>query len=158
MAAYSYSYRVRGLFKTPAEVAGRVCQSLQDSDAGLTPRTLLDASRAEDAPLHNEFEWRDDVAAERFRLHQAHNIIRNIVILPITTEEETPKADRAFICTPGGKSAYVSLNSALTNEKWREHMLTEARRELGYFAQKYRRIKELAGVLNEIDKVLDDAM
>ena len=66
MAAFEckYSYRVPGLQKAPAEVTGRVFEELANSEGGLSPRTLVDASRDENAPLHNEFEWRDDVAAE----------------------------------------------------------------------------------------------
>lgn len=155
MAAFSYSYRIPGLMKASAEVAGKECQRLQDSVEGLTPETLLDASRSEKAPLHDEFEWRDDVAAERFRLRQAQDIIRNIVIVECKDGEATTKVDRAFVSTPGGRSIYVSLQSAITNDDWRNHLLAEARRELGWFAQKYRRIKELAGVVQEIDKVLN---
>ena len=66
MAAFEcrYSYRVPGLQKAPAEVTGRVFEALANSESGLSPRTLVDASRDVNAPLHNEFEWRDDVAAE----------------------------------------------------------------------------------------------
>ena len=156
MAAFSYTYRVPGLYKTPAEIAGSVCQQLQNSADGLTPRTLLDASRDVNAPLHKEFEWRDDVAAEKYRLRQAQGIIQNIVVVEITKADEVPKADRAFVCTPGGKSAYVSLQSALTNDKWREYLLGEAKREMQSFEQKYRRIKELAGVMEAIDEALDN--
>lgn len=155
MAAYSYSYRVPGLQKVSADVAGAECQRLDESEQGLSPVTLLDASRDERAPLHGEFEWRDDVAAEKYRLDQAAGIIRNIVIVPVTTEDAVPQASRAFVCTPGGKSVYVSMQSAMTNDDYRNHLLSEARKEMGYFAQKYRRLTELAGVMAAIDEVLE---
>lgn len=155
MAAFSYSYRVHGINKTPADVVGGVCQRLQDSGEGLSPETLLNASRAENAPLHGEFEWDDKIAGEKYRLNQAGDLIRNLIIVPVTTEEKAPPPSRAFVSTPGGKSVYVSIRSALSTDAWRDHLLKEARREMGSFVQKYRRLKELAGVISEIENYLD---
>lgn len=152
MAAFSYSYKTQGLFKTPADVAGRVCQQLQESEKGLTPATLLEASRSIDAPLHVEFEWDNDVAAEKYRLNQAQKIIQNIVIVTDTVDGAEAHQDRAFVITPGGRTNYVSLQSALSNDEWRKHLLAEAKRELMNFTQKYRRFQELANVNAAIDE------
>lgn len=146
MAAFSYEYRTPGLYKTPADVAGAICQQLSDSEAGLSPATLLEASRADDAPLHGEFEWRDDVAAEKYRLSQAQGIIRNLRIV-ITRVDGTEQKERSFVVTPDRNSTYVPLQSALTNEVWRSHLLQQAREDMELFQKKYGRLTELADVL-----------
>lgn len=145
MAAFTYEYRVPGLFKAPAEVAGAICQQLTDSATGLSPATLLDASRDSTAPLHDEFEWRDDVAAEKYRLGQAQKIIQNLRIV-VTRQDGTEEKERSFVITPGGKSAYVTLNAAFTNEEWRSNLLKQAREDAEVFLAKYRRLEELADV------------
>ena len=63
MAAYMYEYRVKGLVKAPAQVAGEIMEQLEQSEQGLSPASLLDASRDESAPLHGEFECRTGVPA-----------------------------------------------------------------------------------------------
>lgn len=153
MAAFSYTYKVPGLYKTPAEVAGAICQQLQDSKAGLSPATLLDASRDPDAPLHDEFEWRDDVAAEKFRLSQAQGLIRNICIVTKRADGSMVK-DRQFVSAPGGQTQYVALQSALNREDWTEHLLEQARGECKAFLAKYRRLQALAGISSAMEEFL----
>lgn len=155
MAAFEckYSYRVPGLQKAPAEVTGKVFEELANSEKGLSPRTLVDASRDVNAPLHNEFEWRDDVAAEKYRLTQAQGIITNLRI--VTVQADGSKAlDRAFVVKPGGESQYVFIQNALSREDWRDHLLEEARRECKAFLGKYRRIKALAGIVDSMEQFL----
>lgn len=155
MAAFEckYSYRVPGLQKAPAEVTGKVFEELANSEKGLSPRTLVDASRDVNAPLHNEFEWRDDVAAEKYRLTQAQGIITNLRI--VTVQADGSKAlDRAFVVKPGGESQYVFIQNALSREDWRDHLLEEARRECKAFLGKYRRLQALAGVVNSMEQFL----
>lgn len=154
MAAFTYEFHVKGLQKNPVEVVGKVLDDLTNSPGGLTDQTLLDASRPEDAPLHNEFEWNDGKAAERYRLIQAQNIIRNVYVVYTNTENERKK-DRAYVPIPGGQTAYVTLQSALTNEEWKRNLLASARRDAESFVAKYRRLEELADVNNALTAFLD---
>ena len=151
----AFVYKVPGLNKAPADVAGRVCQELEGSAEGLTPKTLLDASRDESAPLHGEFEWDDGVAAEKYRLDQARSLIRNICIIT-EKSDGTKVTDRQFVITPGGRSQYVALGAALSNEKWHDNLLEQARRECQNFIGKYRRLKELTGVTGAMESFLKE--
>ena len=151
MSAYIYEYRCKGLQKAPAQVAGEIMEQLEQSEAGLSPASLLDASRDENAPLHNEFEWRDDVAAEQYRLTQAGGIIRNVYRISVETQEQSPV--RAFVSTGERKQAYASIATALTNEQWRKNLLESAKRDMESFSAKYRNLDELSEVLNAMQKV-----
>lgn len=151
MAAFTYEYRVRGLQKAPAQVAGEIMEQLEQSEAGLSPASLLDASRDENAPLHNEFEWDDAKAAEEYRLNQAGQIIRNVYRVTVETQEQAPV--RAFVPTGERQNAYVSIATALTNEQWRKNLLEQAKRDMQAFSAKYRNLDELSEVLNAMKKV-----
>ena len=61
-----YKWKERAQIRVSADVAGRVCEELE-KDGALTPKRLLDVSRAEDAPLHDAFEWNDGIAAEKYQ-------------------------------------------------------------------------------------------
>ena len=52
-----------------------------EKTVGITPKNLVEANRDESAPLHNEFEWNDTKAAEKYRETQAGYIIRNICVV-----------------------------------------------------------------------------
>ena len=157
--AYEYKYTYCGLsslFKNPAEVAGPVCQALRDSSTGLTPKALVDASRDENAPLHNEFEWDDSIAAEKYRERQAAKIIRSIVIVRTDIQEVRQSRNRAFVSTGENNHAYVPLGEALSTETWRSNLLKAAKRDAEQFVTKYNRLTELAGVIDAINGFLGD--
>ena len=151
--AYKYSYGVtKGLFKNPAEIAGPVCQYLKET-VGLTAKNLVEASRDVNAPLHNEFEWDDTVAAEKWREEQAACIIRHLII--VETEYEAPHyKDRAFVHTGEKETGYVPLKDALSNKKWKENLLKAAYKDMEIFRAKYHRLEELSDVIKDIDQIL----
>lgn len=155
MAAYKYSYgTMGGLFKNPPEVAGKVFEELQNSETGLTAKSLVDASRDESAPLHNEFEWDDTIAAEKYREEQATCMIRHLVIVRTDIEEVRRVNDRAFVFTGSQKTGYVPLKEALVNKQWRENLLKSAHRDMQYFVNKYERLEELANVIVQMKQIL----
>lgn len=157
MAAYKYSYgNMSSLFKNSAEVAGEVCKRLAESEEGLTPKTLVEASRARTAPLHNEFEWNDDIAAEKYREEQAASIIRHLIIVRVDQEEPKHYKDRSFVFTGSQKTGYVPLNKALTNEVWRSKLLEAAKRDMQIFIAKYRRLKELSKIIDDMNQILGE--
>ena len=151
MAAFSYAYHIPGLQKNPIEVVSKVLNELASSSEGLTPKTLLEASRDVNAPLHNEFEWNDGVAAEKYREYQAQKIIQNVYIKYSTDQQEREQQERAFVPTPDRQSRYVALASALTNDEWKAHLMEEAKRDMKAFAAKYRRLTELQGLIHEME-------
>ncbi len=160
--AIIYKYRVEGLQKVSADIAGKVCQNLTKTKDGLTPKRLVEVSRPETAPLHGEFEWNDDVAAEKFREEQARLIIKNVVIIDSSVNEERElKAviseevkDRAFVSTGERKNQYVTLATALSNKEWRESLLEQAKKDMIAFKTKYHRLTELSAVFEKMDDIL----
>lgn len=154
MAAFTYTFKTPGLYKVSADVAGEVCEQLQNSEAGLSPATLLEASRSESAPLHGEFEWNDSEAAEKYRLHQAAGLIRNLTI--VTKQNDGSRvADRAFVVTPGGESRYTALSHALSRQDLRDALLESARRDAKCYIAKYKRLTETAGITSAMEAFLN---
>lgn len=154
--AYKYSYGNMGnLFKNPAEVAGPICQKLKET-VGLTPENLVKMSEKEDAPLHNEFEWNNDVAAEKWREEQASNIIRHLIIVRTDVTELPHYKDRAFVHSGIKEVGYLPLAEALTTEKWRANLLKAAYRDMEIFTAKYHRLEELSQIIDDMNQILGD--
>ena len=149
----TYQFKTN-FFKTDPNIAGKVCEDLA-REGRLTPKDLVEVSRPEDAPLHNEFEWDDQKAAELFRQRQAHKIIVSLVA--VETEEQKPT--RAFFnvtfdnVKPGNYEETVVI---MSDKMKREKLLEIARQELKTFKNKYQELKELAGVFAAIDKLEDE--
>lgn len=55
-------------------------QSIYDTHRTLTPGIVVDEARDPEHPLHARFEWDDTVAGEKWRHHQAHELITSVKI------------------------------------------------------------------------------
>ena len=146
----AYHFKVENLFKVSARVAGEECERLAASPEGLSPSSLLDASRSPNAPLHDCFEWDDDKAAELYRLKQAGDLIRNIVI------EREEGHERAFVnVRPAPVGAYHSIERVLDSDEWRASLLQSAKRDAELFIDKYRRLSEAADACQVLRELLE---
>lgn len=134
----------------PAQLAGEVCAQLE-AEGRLNAAELVDASRPEDAPLHGSFEWDDAVAGEKWRNHQARNIINAIVIRNNEQSEATPV--RAFFNLTTEGSSYTSVHAIVRQPDRYRQLLDDAREELRYFRRKYSSLAELQTVFACIDAI-----
>lgn len=53
---------------------------IREERGELTAQAVLEDAREPDSPLHVAFVWDDGLAAERYRMNQARNLIRSIKI------------------------------------------------------------------------------
>ena len=150
-----YEYKIKNLFKAPAQVAGEVCEALEKSTVGLSPRSLLDASRHVNAPLHGEFEWDDSVAAENYRESQAATIIRNIYVVRADKVNEEVSV-RAFVSATSETKVgrYHNIQAVIEDDAMKAHLLNSALRDCRSFIDKYKRLAEMQGVVDAMKLVV----
>ena len=153
MAAYVWKSGSR--IKADADVAGKQCEELEKT-VGLTAKNLLEANRAEDAPLHDEFEWDDKAAAERYRESQAMHIINCLCVAPEGTTKQTEVniQQRAFMKTAFDQPNYISVKVIVQSEECYDGMMNIAKRELQAFERKYRALTELKPVFDAIHAIV----
>lgn len=157
MSAFKSKYSYKEGFhidkRFDAQVVGEMCENLS-STIGLTPKTLLDANRDQDAPLHDYFEWRDDVAAEKYRESQAQYIIRSIIIIP--DEENKPEVRAYSSVVVDSKPIYEHVETIIKSVDLTQQMLENAKRELFAFQTKYNALRdyvELSEVFTSINNL-----
>jgi hypothetical protein len=63
------------------QIVGDTLADIEDRHGVINPHTVVDESRPEDAPLHPIFEWRDEVAADKWRVEQARRVVRSVEII-----------------------------------------------------------------------------
>lgn len=144
-----YQWNPASRIKTDANVAGKVFEELQ-STVGLTAKTLLDASRPDEAPLHYEFEWDDAKAAESYRETQASYIIRSLCVHADGDKQEPVRAVFAL----SGSAGYESVSVIMEDVDKRSSLLDMALKELSAFEKKYRILEELSEVFAAADRVI----
>lgn len=118
----------------------------------LRPRDIVEEARPAGSPLHEYFEWDDGEAAEKWRLHQARNLVRVIVeMLPYNAPRYEVRAyvslapDRAV--KNGG---YHVMAEVLGSPDGRAQLLADALTELNRIKVKYFQLSELAAIFAAI--------
>lgn len=139
-------------YSTDANEAGKVMEELERT-VGLTTKNLVEASKPEDAPLHKEFEWDNEIAGPKYREIQAGKMITSLKV--VTKQDETKKT-RGFVTldyAPGKPGKFESIEKVLEVEEKRNRLLTLAIRELQAFRKKYIALSELSELFDVIDKL-----
>ena len=131
------------------KVAEEICAKLNAEDR-LTAHNLVEVSRPEDAPLHSEFEWDDSIAGEKYREHQARNIIRHITIY---TEYKEPV--RKYFHIYREEPNYHSIEVVFQQPDMRAQLLKNAKRDMEIFRHKYLQLTELTAVFKAMEEVIN---
>lgn len=84
--------RTAAFYHATAEQAHEAFEEIRQRDGKLTPAAVVDSARPEESVLHEDFEWRDDVAAEKYRQGQARQMVGAVRII----REERPPV-RAYV-------------------------------------------------------------
>ena len=142
-----YKWKVGTRIKADPETALAVMNDLAARNT-LDAQTLVDESRPEDAPLHNEFEWDDQKAAEEFRKAQARCIINALVEVDETQEGAEPI--RCFFQIDKNTSLYEPIGVIVQNEDKMKRLQEQAYSELQAYSRKYSTIIIKCGAEAEI--------
>lgn len=147
----TYQWRPATQVRVNAQVAGEQMERLSET-VGLSPQTLLDANRSPDAPLHGEFEWNNEIAAEKYRLTQASYLIRSISVQK--SDDWKDGTVRAFFKVYDDEPEYRSITAIFDDLQSRDALLRRALRELMAFKKKYESLSELSCVFEALEEVV----
>lgn len=149
----TYQWKAGSHIAADAQAAGEQCSMLTRS-GGLTPSRLVDLNRPVDAPLHNEFEWDDSIAAEAYRETQARHIIQCITV----RLEEHPKVPtRAFVRASVSVGVYEPIRTVMADPEKSNFLVESARRESEAFLRKYQGLAEVKEIINAIKSTFGEA-
>jgi hypothetical protein len=111
----------------------------------LRPADVVREARAPKSPLHRHFDWSDTVAAHKWRLHQARNIIRVLVTFVGDGEDKQPMSVFVSLYSNRDKEhGYLAMVDVLTDKDLRQQLLDDALKDMQVFQEKYAGLKELS--------------
>lgn len=130
--------------------------AVRDQHGQLTPALVVDAARPKNHPLHNRFEWNNSAAAERWRRHQAHQLIR-VARVPLSYAEHPtgPSHIRAFVAVPRGNDPqpdYQPVEQALADPFTQRLVMQAMERDIAALQRKYGHLAEFAAAITQIAK------
>lgn len=153
----------KGKYKADPEAAYAEIQTLET----ITPQNVVDLARSADSVIHDDFEWDDEIAGEKYRVIQAGNMIRSFVLVrdeePIQTEgnkdikfsieEPHPVGKLRALHTTSKPYEYKPCEYFIENKDEYQILLDKAIAELEAFKRRYAMIAELEDVFNAIDNL-----
>lgn len=128
-----YQWKTGARVKTAPEVAAAVMNDLAERNQ-LNAEMLVNVSRPEDAPLHQEFEWDDPIAAEEWRKQQARCLIHSLVL---QEDDEDTEPVRVFFKIHEASPNYEPTQVILQSPESTEALRNMALKELIAFKNKY---------------------
>lgn len=142
-----------------AQVYGERLEVIRKQRQDLKPEFVVADAKDVSSPLHEVFEWNDSKAANAHRLAQARHLINHIEVQVYREEElDTQPAYLSVVVTPATEEtkeerSYVPLEDALTNEEYRSQVVASALKEIKYWKNRYKDIKEFTEIFEAIEKV-----
>jgi hypothetical protein len=133
---------------------------LQYRDAPNIIDLIIEDAKKEDSPLHDAFEWDDEMAAESYRKHQAQILLCDIEVKIINPRSEEEEYIRAFhpikvITSYGGNGqapetgrTWTTTYRILNDEELHAQLIDKAWRELESWQMRYRQYLELQPMIN----------
>lgn len=140
-----------------AQVVGEEIHRLSKGTAGLKPERLVSVAASDESPLHPLFTWDDSEAANKYRIHEARNVI-NALKVTVKIEDRDVQAP-AFISvghtveTQERGEGYRSVITVVADQQFAMEAKAEALSRLRAIRQRYASLDDLAPVWRVIDEV-----
>lgn len=127
-----YEFKQGARFKVDADTVGNELARIQKEHGVTTPKAVVDVARPEDAPLHPVFEWRDDVAGEKYRHWQARNLIKSVHV--VTEQDGRRESEPLMVHVPvsaeHAKGGYQPVSVVVQQPDMYASALAELNRKL----------------------------
>lgn len=137
--------RIKGAKHADPQKIGEALAIIAAGAGGdFTPVAVVDAARDPASPLNPHFEWDDSVAAEKFRLDQAREIVRCVRVADIEANGEPA---RAFVSISDHGTSYRTIQEIKGNAALQTKMLEAAERDLEAFQARYRSLRDVCAIV-----------
>ena len=145
-----YSWSIKSLYKADANKVGKELEVIE-YNGELTPESVVDYAKTHsNSELHSIFEWDDTIAAEKYRRHQASQLITNIRVEIVKDDEKRiNKPIRAFVQTAKFQK-YEPIEVFVQDPDKYQLLLEKAYRELNGVKSRYKELSEIQELLADI--------
>lgn len=142
---YMARKNINGTF-VEKDIVAQELRRISQRDGVLKPNAVVEEARADNSPIHELFDWNDSTAGEKYRLWQARQLIATIKV-----EYNDKKVDAYYNVQAEvvPQQGYYSLEQVVSSEQIYKDVLAQAIKELRYWHDKYKDIKELASLVDE---------
>ena len=143
--------------------ATAVGQELERLGEAIDAPIVVEKARNKKSVLHSYFEWDDSAAAEEYRLVQARELIRSLVVVVENKKQpDEPITIRAYEHVSMGddaspKMAYIPITKVLCDDDLREQVITRLYNTIVEAEETTKKYEHLIGSLGRVRGKLAEA-
>lgn len=142
--------------RIPNSVVKAAVEAVTSGAGVVTPEALVAAAADPLHPLHDLFEWRDDIAGHKHRLDQARTLIRSITYT-IRTEDNKRITSVAYVHRPGDtEQGYIPLRAVERDKQQAEAVVMAELRRVEAALSRARVVAAALGLTDDLDELLAD--
>lgn len=153
VAEQEYKFKKNRRFPVKAEVAGNELERIRVNRGDLKPDDVVQEARDPKNPLHRCFDWKDTLAAKKWRIYQARKLINSIEVFVKVIPGKPSEPVTAFVHVNKQEQGYQSTYVAMSNEEMRENLLQDALSHLEGVQKRYSHLMELVPVWKVVNKI-----
>ena len=123
------------------------------------PQEVVDLAKDPNTELHKCFDWNDETAADKWRLHTARNILLSLKVEVIRKDKKTGEPEKIpfrVFQNDREEKTYKHVDFIVRHDDEYTKLLKRAKEELASFKRRYSMITELSEVIEEIDIILNN--
>ena len=156
MEAKKYSFRDGFGWRVDPEVAGKHLDKLAEERNGeLTPDIIVDDARSKNSPLHNCFDWDNKKAGDKWRLHQARQLIGSIIVEVVVKDTEHVRAFVNINYPNTNQRHYANIIDAASDDYKMKLIIDDARKQMRAWSQRFKIYQQLREVAYKIEELAE---
>jgi hypothetical protein len=133
-------------------VATAEIMRLTEDNVYVTPEMVVQEARPEGSPLHDLFEWDNEICGEKYRLIQARMLIRIVREIDGEDEDGMPVYVRALTSAKRAgreEPGYLTTREVLKSEVSEAILLRALKREVASLNKRFRHLKQFGQIVRE---------
>jgi hypothetical protein len=135
----------------------KTLRRLEKKHGYVSPKLLVDEAAPENHPLHDQFEWDDEVAGPLYRENQARVLIRSVVYIKKSSEIIRFTEPPVYVRNPdrAPQQGYVSLDEARLNAELAERIIKSELARIEGAVERGRAVADRLNLSDEFEHLLD---
>ncbi len=126
-----------------AQLYGATLKDIKDNNGKLTPNIVVEEASKKSSPIHDYFEWDNDKASDKFRLHQARLMINHIVEVVVVEGVRTEMKSFFNVTNTKEEKVYITLKEATTTPTYGIQVINDLIKNLEYTTNLMKMFKKL---------------
>jgi len=134
--------------RVAAKVAKRELDRIEKETGALMPAEIVRRAKSPRHPLHRHFDWNNTVAARKWRLVQAANLILSVRLI-----DDSGVSHRQYVNIGYGEG-FASMAKVIANPGLAAEIVASAKAEIDEWVRRYQDLAESLGLLRNAEKSL----